>query len=151
MPCDTNTLCGISSRFQLLSPSERQVAHALLTRPPLSLPSLHPKDQIRSFVRLACVRHAASVRPEPGSNSLKYCINTSKDVSTYFRALSLIFDTDVSSFLPPNLFRNRLPKLLFCKSTSYFKKISGSFSSLFNFQGSSAAPFGLPSETALPF
>ena len=25
-------------------------------------------------VRLACVRHAASVRPEPGSNSLKYGI-----------------------------------------------------------------------------
>ena len=36
MPCDINMLCGISSRFQLLSPSERQVAHALLTRPPLS-------------------------------------------------------------------------------------------------------------------
>ena len=30
------TSCGISSRFQLLSPSEGQVAHALLTRPPLS-------------------------------------------------------------------------------------------------------------------
>ena len=30
--------CGISSRFQLLSPSEGQVAHALLTRPPLSHP-----------------------------------------------------------------------------------------------------------------
>ena len=30
------TLCGISSRFQLLSPSSGQVAHALLTRPPLS-------------------------------------------------------------------------------------------------------------------
>ena len=30
--------CGISSRFQLLSPSERQVPHALLTRPPLSHP-----------------------------------------------------------------------------------------------------------------
>ncbi len=29
------TLCGISSRFQLLSPTERQVAHVLLTRPPL--------------------------------------------------------------------------------------------------------------------
>ena len=28
--------CGISSRFQLLSPSEGQIAHALLTRPPLS-------------------------------------------------------------------------------------------------------------------
>ena len=29
------TLCGISSRFQLLSPTERQVPHALLTRSPL--------------------------------------------------------------------------------------------------------------------
>ena len=29
-------LCGISSRFQLLSPTERQVPHALLTRSPLS-------------------------------------------------------------------------------------------------------------------
>ena len=28
--------CGISSRFQLLSPSERQVPHALLTRSPLT-------------------------------------------------------------------------------------------------------------------
>ena len=33
-------LCGISSRFQLLSPSIRQVTHALLTRPPLSYKSL---------------------------------------------------------------------------------------------------------------
>ena len=33
--CRSNVLCGISSRFQLLSPSERQVAHVLLTRPPL--------------------------------------------------------------------------------------------------------------------
>ena len=28
-------LCGINSRFQLVSPSERQIAHVLLTRPPL--------------------------------------------------------------------------------------------------------------------
>jgi hypothetical protein len=34
-------------------------SYALLTRPPLD----------RSLVRLACVRHAASVRSEPGSNS----------------------------------------------------------------------------------
>ena len=33
--CRSAMLCGISSRFQLLSPSERQVAHVLLTRPPL--------------------------------------------------------------------------------------------------------------------
>ena len=34
--CPQITLCGISSRFQLLSPTERQVLHALLTRSPLS-------------------------------------------------------------------------------------------------------------------
>ena len=34
--CGLATLCGISSRFQLLSPTERQVPHALLTRSPLS-------------------------------------------------------------------------------------------------------------------
>ena len=35
--CLSETLCGISSRFQLLSPSEGQVAHALLTRSPLGI------------------------------------------------------------------------------------------------------------------
>ena len=34
--CSTVVSCGISVRFQTLSPSERQVAHVLLTRPPLS-------------------------------------------------------------------------------------------------------------------
>ena len=45
-PCDLDTSCGISSRFQLLSPSERQVPHALLTRSPLSkkASSLTPFD-----------------------------------------------------------------------------------------------------------
>src|SRR5712692_5330031 len=37
--------------------------HVLLTRPPL------PVSLRREDVRLACVRHAASVYPEPGSNS----------------------------------------------------------------------------------
>ena len=31
----------------------------------------HPKDHQKCFARLACVKHAASVHPEPGSNSLK--------------------------------------------------------------------------------
>ena len=35
--CHSDMLCGISDRFQPLSPSERQVAHVLLTRPPLRL------------------------------------------------------------------------------------------------------------------
>ena len=34
-PCGSIISCGISVLFKTLSPSERQVAHALLTRPPL--------------------------------------------------------------------------------------------------------------------
>ena len=41
--CDLTDLCGLTSRFQLLSPCIRQVIHALLTRPPLSLPLFDPK------------------------------------------------------------------------------------------------------------
>ena len=41
--CGTVILCGISICFQMLSPSERQVAHALLTRPPLSSKVIWPK------------------------------------------------------------------------------------------------------------
>ena len=69
--CPLDTLCGISSRFQLLSPTERQVSHALLTRSPLSSTSIGRSLNPSILVRLACVRHAASVRPEPGSNSQK--------------------------------------------------------------------------------
>jgi hypothetical protein len=55
--------CGISVPFETLSPTRRQVTHALLTRLPLSYPLRGNR------VRLACVRHAASVDSEPGSNS----------------------------------------------------------------------------------
>ena len=48
----------------MLSPTKGQVAYALLTRLPLGIFS-----EKNSLVRLACVKHAASVRPEPGSNS----------------------------------------------------------------------------------
>src|SRR5699024_5315532 len=43
--------------------SAGQVTHVLLTRSPLE----YPRKGLS--VRLACVKHAASVRPEPGSNS----------------------------------------------------------------------------------
>ena len=78
--CSPNTLCGISVRFQTLSPTQGQVAHALLTRPPLTQP------RRASSVRLECVMHAASVHPEPGSNSRKYCIFTPRGVNLYLRA-----------------------------------------------------------------
>ena len=48
---------------KLLSPTRGQVTHALLTRSPLSIKKQAPQCS----VRLACVRRAASVRPEPGS------------------------------------------------------------------------------------
>src|SRR5438067_9117195 len=58
--------CGISTGFPVLSPTRRQVAHVLLTRSPLGTPL--PCGR-RALARLACVRRAASVNPEPGSNS----------------------------------------------------------------------------------
>ena len=68
-------LCGISNHFWLLSPCIRQVTHALLTRPPLSHKELQTEVICsKCFVRLACVKHAASVHPEPGSNSLNKCL-----------------------------------------------------------------------------
>ena len=55
---------GITTRFQELFRCTGQVGHALLTRSPLS-----PRQQAaRDPVRLACVKHAASVHPEPESN-----------------------------------------------------------------------------------
>src|SRR5690348_16479026 len=54
---------GISPGFPGLSQSQRQVAHVLLTRSPLE----YPRKGLSA--RLACIKHAASVRPEPGSNS----------------------------------------------------------------------------------
>ena len=66
-------LYGISICFQVLSPSSGQVTHVLLTSSPLSRIQNHlnasTKNQLGDFVRLACIRHAANVRPEPGSNS----------------------------------------------------------------------------------
>ena len=65
------SLCGISTSFEELFPTIGQVNYVLLTRPPLSLR--------RETVRLACVKHAASVCPEPGSNSpnMNFCGNLS--------------------------------------------------------------------------
>ena len=57
----------------MLSPGTGQVSHALLTRPPLSYADSIRKLPLHNSVRLACVRHAASVHPEPGSNSQIKC------------------------------------------------------------------------------
>src|SRR5258707_11557284 len=63
--------CGISCRFQQLSPASGQVSYVLRTRSPLT--------PLRASVRLACIRHAASVHPEPGSNSPLFDLSPERD------------------------------------------------------------------------
>lgn len=65
VPMQVRHISSIRRRFQRLFQSLGQVAHVLLTRSPL----IHSKQAPSFTVRLACVKHAASVRPEPGSNS----------------------------------------------------------------------------------
>ena len=72
MPSDM--LWDISRRFHRLSPRYGQVAHALRTLPPVAARVLPP----RAAPRLACVKPAASVHPEPGSNSSLYISYFSK-------------------------------------------------------------------------
>ena len=69
----------IARRFHRLSAASGWVAYALRTRPPLSPPRRGDP------ARLACIRPAASVHPEPGSNSsLYYCS------SIYFFSVSRV-------------------------------------------------------------
>ena len=89
LPCNKYALCGISARFHALFPSQRQVAHALLTRPPLSSESICRSFNHRIPVRLECVMHAASVYPEPGSNSLKK-YSTVLGTANYFFRVNLL-------------------------------------------------------------
>jgi hypothetical protein len=80
-------ISGISSCFQLLFQCQGQVAHVLLTRSPL----VYPRRGLT--VRLACVKHAASVRPEPGSNSpLKSIQKSTLIESVLFVSTRLIAD-----------------------------------------------------------
>ncbi len=71
---------SISTPFGELSRSSGQVPHVLLTRSPLNH---HPCCHEISSARLACVRHAASVRPEPGSNSPSKTTRTNQTVSPH--------------------------------------------------------------------
>ena len=97
-------LCGISSRFQLLSPCVGQVSHALLTRPPLSHKHLHPEGICRKcFVRLACVKHAASVHPEPGSNSHVECLILSEQsLALFLESVITWFEFSSSNLIDRN-------------------------------------------------
>ncbi len=66
---DSVIVCGISTGFPVLFPTPRQITHVLLTRAPL-----YSQTEVCFLARLACVRHAASVDSEPGSNSQNKCL-----------------------------------------------------------------------------
>ena len=63
-----------------------QVDYLRVTHPSATkLYIFHPKTSYIYFVRLACVRHAASVHPEPGSNSqLKFILQLFTDFCVVF-------------------------------------------------------------------
>ena len=67
--CRPEISSGIRPSFPGLSQTQGQITHVLLTRSPLYLPDYGRNRSLSFLVRLACIRHAASVRSEPGSNS----------------------------------------------------------------------------------
>ena len=82
MWCHSYIPLGINPNFFGLSLCERQIVYALRTRTPVEARKLLP--------RIACVRPAASVHPEPGSNSssLKSLISSNRFLS-YWLQVSL--------------------------------------------------------------
>ena len=139
-PCSAKGLCGISSRFQLLSPCTGQVTHALLTRPPLS------SSRKKNFVRLACVKHAASVYPEPGSNShvqfsVQFCANA-------FLSVCVSYLKDFTVFIGCSFYYAKNFTRLTTFVIRLFKKSSG-LVILFNYQGSFVISFSTHSYCSL--
>ena len=139
-PCSAKGLCGISSRFQLLSPCTGQVTHALLTRPPLS------SSRKKNFVRLACVKHAASVYPEPGSNShvqfsVQFCANA-------FLSVCVSYLKDFTVFIGCSFYYAKNFTRLTAFAIWLFKKSSG-LVILFNYQGSFVISFSTHSYCSL--
>ena len=78
-----DVLWGISQRFHRLCPSHGYVAHALRTLSPVAGRVL----LLPAAPRLACVKPAASVHPEPGSNSSLYNLSFSSIILWRFSLL----------------------------------------------------------------
>ena len=135
-PCGEHTSFGISTPFGMLSPSERQVAYALLTRLPLG--SLIQQADQKNPVRLACVKHAASVRPEPGSNSP---INLLKNLD----GSHLLKELPIAMFLVNRCFS----RSFLLSHLAYMSQMLHVFSALFSFQGTHCRPlFRFPSRVS---
>ena len=102
IPCfPAHRICGISVTFATLSPTSGYVPmHYSPVRHSPSGASTH------AAVRLACVRHAASVQSEPGSNSsVQSLLKLSLDVLQ----TQLLKPIDFFTSCEPSILRN-LPK-----------------------------------------
>ena len=86
-------VCGIRPSFPGLSHSAGQITHVLLTRSPLEYP---PPKMVGLSVRLACVKHAASVRPEPGSNSPTTTHKQMRVLCTKTKTIKIVFQACIS-------------------------------------------------------
>ena len=87
----------------------------------------------KCFVRLACVKHAASVYPEPGSNShvqfsVQFCANA-------FLSVCVSYLKDFTVFIGCSLYYAKNFTRLTAFAIRLFKKSSG-LVILFNYQGS---------------
>ena len=113
--CAPKASWGLNPGFPRLSPSEGQVAYALLTRPPLSAIVFRRNFRRWLLARLACVRRAASVHPEPGSNSHFLSIRT---LFRGFRSFSLRVSFSLVS-------RFRVFSIPFSKSSLFLRLFFG--------------------------
>ena len=91
------------------------------------------RNQLECFVRLACVKHAASVYPEPGSNShvqfsVQFCANA-------FLSVCVSYLKDFTVFIGCSLYYAKNFTRLTTFVIRLFKKSSG-LVILFNYQGS---------------
>ena len=71
MPCAYAVLAAVSSCYPPVQgrlPTRYSPVRHSVTK------TSFRRNRLKCFVRLACVKHAASVHPEPGSNSQKMCL-----------------------------------------------------------------------------
>ena len=98
-------------------------------------------------IRLACIRHAASVNPEPGSNSLKISISHAESppriissFQSYFSLASLLLRVPRVSPLPSRCSFKVFDEISFTLSLFPYRLCSLNLSMLFNFQGAICPP-----------
>ena len=116
IPCfPAHRICGISVTFATLSPTSGHVPmHYSPVRHSPSGASTH------AAVRLACVRHAASVQSEPGSNSsVQSLLKLSLDVSQSQSSMNFLHRASYFIFLHRAEARSARPRTHTYQSSSF--------------------------------